>query len=151
MNEIKRRNLTAGINLQFARADSVFLKLSENFAESRFLLWTSKIGQYYTHSSYFSITYETTTSSTPGSLQIKTVLGNPRDSLNVLRLLAGCPSGLRIRFFKSLSRLEFRVLRKSKSGFAKFRELQNGTFSGTIPSVGPPESIQKLTNSKVGR
>ena len=129
----------------------LFGHFSENFAEPHFLLWTSKIGQYYTHSSYFSITYEMTASSTPGSLQIKMVLRDPRDSLNVLQLLAGCPSGLRIRFFKSLSRLEFRVLRRSKAGFVKFKELQNGTFSGTIPRVGPPKSIQKWTNSKVGR
>ena len=129
----------------------LFSYFPENFAEPRFLLWTSKIGQYYTHSSYFPITYETTASSTPSSLQIKMVLRDPRDSLNVLQLLAGCTSGLRIRLFKSLSRLEFRVPRRSKVRFAKFRELQNGTFSGTIPRVGPPKSILKLTNSKVGR
>ena len=70
--------------------------------------------------------------------------GTPRDSLNVLRLLAGCPSKLQIRISKSLSRLEFRVLRRSKAGFTKFRELQNGTFSGTIPSVGPPEIRPKV-------
>ena len=55
----------------------------------------------------------------------------PRDPLNQLKPFAGNPSGLRIRIFKSPSRLEFRALRRSKTRIQKFRNLQNGTFSGT--------------------
>ena len=55
----------------------------------------------------------------------------PRDPLNQLQPFAGNPSKLRIRIFKSPSRLEFYALRRSKTRIQKFRNLQNGTFSGT--------------------
>ena len=65
-------------------------------------------------------------------------------SLNQLQLFAGNLSELRIRVFLSLSRMEFRTLRRSEARIEKLEKLQNGIFSGT--TLGTPKSTISVTH-----
>ena len=70
--------------------------------------------------------------------------GTPGSNLNNFRPFASRLPDSEFGCFLSLTCLEFFILCRSKADFWKLCKLQNGPFSGTIPSVGNPRTFSKI-------